>query len=430
MGSDVTYAWDVDVLVVGGGTAGTVAAIAAGRTGASVALLEMGSQLGGVTTTGGVSFPGLFHAWGRPIIAGIGWELVTEAVRLDGGRLPDFTRVPERHWMHQVRINPGVYASLAEEACAAAAVRLCYYEIPRTVERTPAGWTMTSVGKGLTRTVRCRQLIDCTGGADVVGQIGLPRRREAETQPGTQIFRFGGCDVDSLNADVIQSAYEAALADGRLQPGDVRNRNARFVGFLRSGGENAQHIYDADSSTAATKTRANIAGRASMLRLLRFIRSLPGCEEARLEMMAPEAGIRETYRIVGEAEVTHADYVAGRHFEDAVCYSFYPIDLHDRDGVKPKPLSPGVVPTVPLRALIPKGCPNLLVAGRSVSSDRLANSALRVQACCMAMGQAAGSAAALAAREGASPGEVPFDVLAAALKREGAIVPDGRFGPG
>ena len=85
-----------DVLVVGGGTAGTIAAIQAGRIGAKTLILERNSQLGGTTTTAGVSFPGLFDAWGKQIIAGIGWELVRESVALDGGTLPDFSRVPGR----------------------------------------------------------------------------------------------------------------------------------------------------------------------------------------------------------------------------------------------------------------------------------------------------------------------------------------------
>ena len=92
------------VLVVGGGTAGTVAAIQAARAGARTVLIERGAQLGGTTTTGGVSFPGLFDAWGKQIIAGIGWELVRESVELDGGKFPDFSKVPPRHWQNQVRV--------------------------------------------------------------------------------------------------------------------------------------------------------------------------------------------------------------------------------------------------------------------------------------------------------------------------------------
>ena len=82
------------------------------------------------------------------------------------------------------------------------------------------------------------------------------------------------------------------------------------------------------------------------------------------------------------------------------------------------------MPTVPLGALVPKASRNILVAGRSVSSDRLANSGLRVQATCMAMGQAAGAAAALAASRATTPAKLPFADLAATLRKHGAIVPE------
>ena len=415
---------DVDVLVVGGGTAGTIAAIQAGRAGLRTALVESGSQLGGVTTTGGVSFPGLFHAWGKQIVAGIGWELVIKAVALDSGQLPDFSVAPERHWMHQIRINGPVYAALAEEACTQAGVQLHFYEIPTQILETDRGWKIETVGKNLRRTILTKQLIDCTGGANIVGHIGFPRLREEETQPGTLIFKLGGYDVDTLDEDVIQRQFIAAVKDGRLQHGDVSNPRARFIGYLRKGGENAQHVFGADASTSDRHTKTNIAGRQSLLRILRFVRSLPGCENARVLKAQAETAVRETYRIVGEVQITHDDYTSGRHFEDAVSYSFYPIDLHDKDGVKPQPLSEGTVATVPLRALIPKNSHNLLVAGRSVSSDRLANSALRVQASSMAMGQAAGAAAAVSVRLETTPRDVPLSDLHDLLVLHGAVVPE------
>jgi hypothetical protein len=140
--------------------------------------------------------------------------------------------------------------------------------------------------------------------------------------------------------------------------------------------------------------------------------------------MASEAGVRETFRIVGETLISKEDYIEGRVFKDAVCFSFYPIDLHTAEGVKPRQLQPGTVPTVPLGSLIPQNSENLLVAGRSVCSDRLANSALRVQASSMAMGQAAGAAAALAAMHNTTPLSVPIDKLRKLLKEHGAIVPE------
>ena len=91
----------------------SIAAIQAGRAGAETILIESGSQLGGTTTTGGVSFPGIFHAWGKQIIGGIGWELVMDCVELNGDKLPNFSKIPDSHWKHQVTINAPLYTLLS-----------------------------------------------------------------------------------------------------------------------------------------------------------------------------------------------------------------------------------------------------------------------------------------------------------------------------
>jgi hypothetical protein len=384
--TEATVTNDVDVLVVGGGTAGTIAAIQAGRIGAKTLLLERNSQLGGTATTGGVSFPGLFDAWGKQIIAGIGWELVHESVELDGGTLPDFSRVPEHHWMNQVRINPFLYALLAEEKCQQAGVQIAYYEFPQAVSKTARGWQVDCAGFGTRRRVLCRQIIDCTGGAEVVGMLNLPRLRGDETQPGSMLFK-----LDSAN-----------------NPG---RPNGPGSGLL-----DALYIHGADSSNSRTVTAATLTGRQDVLEKVRATKK-------RLMHLQSEPGFRESYRIQGETVITVDDYTSGRVFNDAVCYAFYPVDLHTRSGVKPKSLARGTVPTVPLSALVPKNGRNIMVAGRCVSSDRLANSGLRVQASCMAMGQAAGVAAALATERGTTPLELPLTEIRRRLRDHGAIVP-------
>lgn len=376
----------IDVLVVGGGTAGTIAAIQAGRIGAKTLLLERNSQLGGTTTTGGVSFPGLFDAWGKQVIAGIGWELVRESVELDGGTLPDFSKVPDRHWKNQVRVNQFLYAILAEEKCEQAGVRIAYYEFPQAITQTAAGWQVDCVGFGTRRRVLCKQIIDCTGGAEVVGLLNLPRLREDEIQPGSMLFK-----LDKAN-----------------NPGRPNGPGSGLLDSL--------YIHGADSSNSRTVTAANLKGRKAVLNKVRTTKK-------RLMHLQPEAGFRESYRIQGETVITVDDYASGRVFDDAVCYAFYPVDLHTRSGVKPKPLARGTVPTVPLSALVPKGSRNIMVAGRCVSSDRYANGGLRVQASCMAMGQAAGVASALAAMRGTTPLEVPLSDIHKLLRKHTAIVP-------
>ncbi len=270
---------------------------------------------------------------------------------------------------------------------SAPGVMIHYYEFPFSVQEVAEGWIVESVGPGTRRQLPCRQLIDCTGGADVVGMLKLPRLREEETQPGSMLFKFGG------------NAFQAGRE--RLQ---------------------AVYVHGADSSTSATRTQATLAGRQAILKQLRK-RMEVGDDTVRLVHMQPEAAFRESYRILGETVITREDYASGRRFADAVCNAFYPIDLHTRDGVRPKPLATGVIPSVPLRALVPKGSRNVIVAGRSVSSDRLANSGLRVQASCMAMGQAAGVTATLAAQRGITPLDVPLEDIRRVLCEHGAIVP-------
>lgn len=413
---------DVDVLIVGGGSAGHVAAIQAGRLGAKTVLLERNSQLGGTTTTGGVNFPGLFHAWGRQYISGIGWELVAKTMKVDGKKLQDFSKVPKRHPEHQVRVNAHLYALLAEEACLEAGVSLAYYQFPQTVEKTSDGWLVSVVGQGVQYQLRCRQIVDCTGSASVVGMLGFERMWSDVRQPGTQMVVFTGFDqkVVQENKTLIQKMYDEAIVEGRLQKGDTWRGNA--MGPI-SGSSGSNHIFGADSSTAATQTQTNLAGRKHVLRMLKFMKTLPGGENATIDRMMNETASRETYRIKGETIVTVHDYTSGRIFDDALSYSFYPIDLHDEHGVKPKPLPHGKVPTIPRSALIPKGSKNIMVAGRCLSSDRLANSAARVQASSMGMGQAAAVTAVLASRMNTTPSSVPLKEIRQNLKAHNAIVP-------
>ena len=412
---------NTDILVVGGGTAGTIAAIQAARAGCSTILVENGSQLGGTMTTGGISVPGLFHAWGKQVISGIGWELVTETVKMNDGQLPDFS-IPtgKQHWKHQVHINPFIYSLLAEEKCLQAGVQIRYYETPYSIQFRGDKWDVETVGKGIHTKIICKQLIDCTGNAFVTSLAGFNVLREQEIQPGTLMFRIEGYDFEKLDLNLMQNKYEEAIAKGKLKREEFRNIRS----LLQRHGNNIQHIAGADSTASDTHTITNIEGRSSLMKHLRFLRTLPGCEKTKLISMQPETGVRETYRIDGEYQIAHEDYVSGRVFDDAVSYSFYPIDLHDKNGIKPKHLKEGTIATIPLRSLIPRNSKNLMVAGRCISSDRLANSALRVQASCMATGQASAVVAVLANKYKTTPLNVPIDKIKSMIRDHGGIVPD------
>ena len=242
--------------------------------------------------------------------------------------------------------------------------------------------------------------------------------RETETQPGSLIFQIGGYDYDSLDLTKIPNEFHHVLRQNMIKNQPKSSSENTYVpyGYV--------YVPGADSTTSESHSTANYKGRATLLALIRTLRTFPGCENLKILDLKTETAVRETYRIDGLYKITHDDYLAGKVFEDAISNSFYPIDLH-REGktIYQEFLEQNVVASIPLRALIPKKSKNFLVAGRCVSSDRMANSALRVQASSMGMGQAAAAAAVLANNLGVSPHDVPIEDLKKLLRNHGGILP-------
>ncbi|MFC9558665.1 FAD-dependent oxidoreductase [Agromyces sp. NPDC056965] len=416
----------IDVLVVGGGPAGTVAAIQAARAGARTVLVEKNGSLGGTTTSAGINFPGLFHAWGGQVIAGIGWDLVSDTVRLAGEQLPDFSRVDLPHWRLQIRVNVPLYTAVLSEAVHAAGVDLHLHTMLAELSWSGSHWDVTLCGKDGLEHVRASRVVDCSGDADAVGLAGLARHRNEARQPGTLAVLFGGYDVERLDYRLLDEAYDRAIADGSIRAADFGASGHVLEPFLRKHGENAIHLPGIDGSTSAGRTAAEIDARAALLRIYRFLKPLPGLEGLTVTYGAIEAGVRESMTIEGVRRLTGAEYLSGRVWDDAVCYSYYPIDIHrpDGDGIAKTYLERGRVATIPLSTMLPRENRNIIVAGRCISGDQEANSASRVQATAMATGQAAGAAAALAARLGVAIDEVPRSALRELLSSNGAIVPE------
>lgn len=421
---------EYDVIVVGGGTAGVVAAVQAGRENVKTLLIEKSEMPGGTIVNASVDFPGLFHAWKKQIIAGIGWELVCKSMDEENRKYPDFSAQERfKHLRDQIRINGAYYALICEEALSEAGVDVLYGAMCAGVEEGNDFKTVTVCTKTGLKEIKTKVLIDCTGDANVVTLAGYGVEIGEECQPATYSCKLDGYNREELDYEKIGVLFEEEVKKGNFVYSDMSWQTQKFASqWLDNYGKNSNHIFidGITGRTSEEKSEMNRKARLTILKLLRFCRKQSGLENVRLASISAECGIRETVRIKGKATVTEENYVSGKRYGDDICYSFYPIDLHTRNegGLSKIFLEEGVVPTVPRGALIPQNSKNFLVAGRCIASDRAANSAVRVQATCMATGQAAGAIAALAVKNNVDVEAVEMDEIYEVLRRNNAIIPE------
>ena len=406
-----------DVVVIGGGPAGIGAALAAAKVGANTLLIERDCRIGGTTVQAKVTDMGLFHAWRKQIIAGPVWELVTGAVAEAGGTLPDFSKQEHDKWMEScVKVDPEIYSRLAEEMLRKSGVELMMNVEIVSIDSVDSGWKVGPViGK---------QVIDATGNATVAALAGADRVKSSDDvrQPGSYFFWLSSKGLKFDTDEVIQE-FNKAVKSGELLPTDV---HVGIAWFIRKGGGSGCYVPLADNSTPEVRAETNRRGVEASERVLAFIRRQKGLENVEIIDRACEVGVRETYRVVGEKTITEEAYLAGYVHDDALAWSYWMVDQHNAGKSSARLVfhEKDRVGTVPLGAMLPKGVKNMLVVGRAVSSDHGANSALRVQASCMAMGQAAGVVAALAASRSCDPRDVSLDLARKRLTDIGHIVPE------
>lgn len=406
-----------DVVVIGGGTAGVFAAISAAKNGAKTILVEKNSTLGGTMTTGGVNFPGLFFAWGKQIIAGPCWDAIKQTVKLGGSALPEFQYKPEKHWHEQILLDKFVYRSVLFQMCVENGVEIITNTMLSYFSEAADGVDLLITSKEGIHQINTKVVIDATGDANAVSMGGYATVKSNIQQPATPQnhisgYIFADIDFEQLHKDFEKANFPPHVTEIKLI--NCLNCNKFDV-----------HIPCEDAHTSQGRTALEYDAIDLIMKLYTFCRSIRGLEGLTVDYYAEETGVRETVRIVGEKTLAAEDYINGKHFDDAVCYAFYPIDLHVMNGIKQRFFEDNKIGEIPYGALIPKGAKRILCAGRCISSDTDANSAIRVQAPCMATGQAAGCAAAISAKNNISVKEVPFSLLCRSLEGIGAIVPEG-----
>lgn len=420
-----------DVIVAGAGSAGFCAAVQAGRAGLKVALFEKYGMPGGTLTVLGNNSIDQFNNPHRPVgdrmvIAGIGWEFALALAERGYATIPDMDAPYQAHWQYGVKVNPVAAAQCMDDFLLEAGVDLYYNQGIAAVEtRVEADGkrvdaVLVSTKRGLVRH-SASMFIDCTGDGDLCAWAGAPFQCAEELQPGTMRLYVDGAGMEAEALARADGVWRSMLEQGAATREDFSGNG--FARLFSARGDNVNHVCGFNAADSDSKTRAEIDARRSALRVMEALRQ--GGLSPHIVACAPEVAARESRRILGDTVMTGEEYLAKRLYPDAVCYTYWFVDIHRaHQPAEIIYLKDEKTPTISLGAMRPQGLTNVYVAGRCVSADRAANSAIRVKASCMAMGQACGAAAAVAIRRGdANTRSTPLEAVRAYLAAQGALVP-------
>lgn len=449
-----------DVLVIGGGPAGTVASVAAARAGAKVAVVERYGFLGGSLTAAMVAPIMGFHAGDLQVVRGIPDEIVErmKALGASPGHVPDpvdfcYTVTPFdyealKRVLLELAVESGTELWL-HSVFLGAAVKDGRVDTVRI-------WQKDGI-----KELSARVFIDASGDGDLCAAAGVPfeigRRQDGSPQPMTLMFRIAGVDWDGVMRYFADHDSEVQHGQGvhpRIDLNWLRSLPIRgFAGFkglvadARARGEwtiprdrllvfegvrpgeavvNTTRVSGKLGIRGADLTQAELEGRKQAYEVMAFLqRRVPGFAKSYLLETPAQIGVRETRHITGDYVLQQEDILGGVKFPDAIACGGYPIDIHDPTSLRvvAMRLPPGEYYSIPYRCLLPKGLHNVLVAGRCISATHEAFAAFRVSAIVMAIGQGAGTAAALAASSGVAPRDLNVSTLRQHLLQQGAFLP-------
>lgn len=438
---------ETDVLVVGGGPAGIAAAIASARTGARTTLVERYGFLGGNATASLVGpFMSSFSDDGEEqLVVGIFDEIVRRMEAAGGAMHPANVRGGSAEagfyihgHDHVTPFDPEVLKTVAADMILEAGGTLLLHSffVQPLMEGANRVSGIVVANKNGLQALRAETIVDCSADADVAARAGVPfsvgRESDGLMQPVTMFFRVANVDDAAVEAYVQAHPEER----GTLFKTLVEEARARGewtlprekVGIYRTPQHgvwrvNTSRIQGINGADARDLTRAEVEGRRQVHQLMRFFRTrLPGFANATLMDTATQIGVRETRHMHGRYTLTADDLTSGRHFPDVIARYGYPMDIHSPTGNSGYFSEAGKTANsyeIPFGCLVPQVIENMLIAGRCLSATHEAHAAVRVMPAAFAMGQAAGTAAALGIEHRVAPGDVPVDLLQRTLRAAG-----------
>ncbi|WP_438483311.1 FAD-dependent oxidoreductase [Oleiharenicola lentus] len=454
-----------DLIVIGGGVSGSIAAIAASRAGAKVLVVEEQGFLGGSLTAMGVGPMMSFHnPAGEQVVRGIPDEMI-ERLKARGaslGHIPDTTTYCSTVTPFEAEeLKIELETMLIEEG----GEFLYHTQLAAVEKRGDRIDSVTVCNKSGLLRLQAKMFIDATGDGDVAARVGVAfevgREGDGAMQPMTMNLKLGNVDIAAIRQYAMEHpedflfhpvGQEEALRRIRSSP------RLSLAGFLkewsaaRQRGEvdiprdqvlffetptpgvvivNTSRITGLDPTNPFELSHAESIGRRQCVQIFNFLRGhAVGFKNAIRMDTAAKVGVRESRHIHGRYTITADDILSARHFDDCIALGGYPIDVHapSNAATVTKHLKPHSKYQIPLGALLPPGVENLIIVGRCISATHEAAAAFRVTPISMAIGQGGGVAAAEAVRAGTSPASVPFDKIREKLLSQGALLPHSKFG--
>jgi ribulose 1,5-bisphosphate synthetase/thiazole synthase len=427
---------ECQVLVVGAGAAGAVAAIAAARNGAKVLLVERYGFLGGTSTAILDTFYGFYTpgTQSKRVVAGVGSDVVARVNALS----PVVERANTYGAGTGITYHPEYLKVTWEQLVKAAGARVLLHAWVQDaiVEGGRVSGVVLATKQGLAQ-IACDYVVDASGDADVCAHAGLRFELAGEHEPAqTLTTTFKMCNVDAARRKAVSKAeFHAKMAQAaeggryRLPRKEGSDHPMTVSGMIATVMTRVESFQKRDgvpinATDPWLLSDAEFQGRAQVLEYVRFLRDcIPGYERAELTGFSTQIGVRETRRVYGDYRLTRDDVMSARQFDDQIGLCGAPIeDHHGGADTKWQYLPDGQCVGIPFRTLMAAGAANVLVAGRCFSATHDAHASVRSMAQCMAMGQAAGTAAAMAGRRSILIRDLSFSELRDRLVRDGAIL--------